>query len=118
MRWTIADLAHRAGIGEATVKVLEAADGVPGVGGGVAQTLAARETAQAASLAKVRKAFGKAGVTFLPHDGKAGVGVHGKIKMLKAVPISLLLRAKPIGTFFVKRGGTSLKSDYKPLSQQ
>jgi hypothetical protein len=44
------------------------------------QTLAARETAQAASLAKVRKAFGKAGVTFLPHDGKAGVGVHGKIK--------------------------------------
>ena len=37
MRWTIADLAHRAGSGEATVKVLEAADGVPGVGGGIAR---------------------------------------------------------------------------------
>jgi hypothetical protein len=58
-----------AGIGEAAVKALEAVDTVPSIaGGGIAQTL------RAESLDKVRKAFTKACVTFLPDDGKAGVG--------------------------------------------
>ena len=34
--WTIADLAERAGIGEATVKALEKTDGVPIAAGGIA----------------------------------------------------------------------------------
>ena len=80
LRWTIADLAKRAGIGEATVKLLEAVDTVPNAVGGIAQTLAGRQALRAASLDSVRKAFTKAGVTFLPDDGKAGVGVRGKIK--------------------------------------
>jgi hypothetical protein len=41
--WTIADLADRAAIGEATVKALEKTDGVPIAAGGIAQTLAGRD---------------------------------------------------------------------------
>ena len=79
LRWTIADLAKRAGIGEATVKVLEAVDVVPIAAGGIAQTLAGREALRAESLRRVRKALTKAGVTFLPDDGKAGAGIRGRI---------------------------------------
>ena len=78
--WTIADLAERAGIGEATVKALEKTDGVPIAAGGIAQTLAGRQALRGESLERVRKAMTKAGITFLPDDGKAGVGVRGRIR--------------------------------------
>jgi hypothetical protein len=48
--------------------------------GGIAQTLAGRHALRAESLERVRKAMTKAGITFLPDDGKAGVGVRGRIK--------------------------------------
>jgi hypothetical protein len=54
-------------------------DAVPIAAGGIAQTPAGRQALRAESLGRVRKAFTKAGVTFLPDDGK-GVGVRGKVK--------------------------------------
>jgi hypothetical protein len=39
-----------------------------------------REAARAASIEAVCNALVAAGITFLPDDGKAGVGVRGKSK--------------------------------------
>jgi hypothetical protein len=60
-------------------KPLEKTDGVPIAAGGIAQTLAGRRALRGESLEHVRKAMTKAGITFLPDDGKAGVGVRGRI---------------------------------------
>ncbi len=50
---------------------------LPAGAGGVEQT---REAASAESIEKVRKALAGAGITFLPDDGKSGVGVRGRLK--------------------------------------
>jgi transcriptional regulator with XRE-family HTH domain len=81
LRWTIADLAERASVGLSTVQAIEAADGVPAVKtGGIKEALEHRKAERATSLEKVRKALVAAGITFLPDDGKAGLGVRGRVK--------------------------------------
>jgi transcriptional regulator with XRE-family HTH domain len=79
LRWTIADLAEKAGISAPTVVLVERVDGVPTVGGGVETTREYRASARAESLEKIAKALSKAGVTFLPDDGK-GQGVRWRNK--------------------------------------
>jgi hypothetical protein len=81
LRWSLADLAKRAKIGISTVQEIERADGPPAIGGGgVEQTRDYREAARAASIEAVCKALVAAGITLLPDDGKAGVGVRGRLK--------------------------------------
>jgi transcriptional regulator with XRE-family HTH domain len=78
LRWTIADLAASAGVGISTVQAIEAIDGVPDIARGIEQTRDHRAAARAASVEALRKALVAAGATFLPDDGKSGVGVRGK----------------------------------------
>jgi hypothetical protein len=76
-------LAKRAKVGISTVQEIEDADcrdRLPAGAGGVEQTRDYREAARAASIEAVCKALVAAGVTFLSDDGKAGVGVRGRIK--------------------------------------
>jgi transcriptional regulator with XRE-family HTH domain len=82
VRWSIADLASNAGVGDSTVKRIEATDGVSSITGGIAQTLASREAGRAAAVAAITKALTGAGVTFLDDDGK-GVGIRLKLKASK-----------------------------------
>jgi len=46
----------------------------------VEQTRELRAAARAESIEKVRKALAGAGITFLPDDGKGGVGVRGRLR--------------------------------------
>jgi len=80
LRWSIAELANAADVGDSTVKRIEEVDGVPSVSaGGIAQTLASRTEARAEAVERVRKAFAGVGVTFLADDG-SGAGVRWKPK--------------------------------------
>lgn len=79
LRWSIAELAERAGVGISTVQAIEAIDGAATVTGGPAFTLEHRAAARAESIAAVCDALVRAGVTFLPDDGR-GDGVRAKGK--------------------------------------
>jgi len=82
LRWSIAALATKAGVGISTIQVIEAMDGTPDIGDGIEQTREHRAAARAASVEAIRKALTAAGVTFLPDDGK-GAGIRCKIKTKK-----------------------------------
>jgi transcriptional regulator with XRE-family HTH domain len=71
LRWTISDLADRAGVGSSTVQAIERTDGEPSINGGLGTTLEYRSAARDESLAKIASALTKAGITFLPDDGKS-----------------------------------------------
>lgn len=78
LRWSIAELAKRAGVGRSTVDAIEAVDGSPAItGGGLETTADYRAKARGESLDAIRQALTKAGITFLPPDA-AGIGVRGK----------------------------------------
>lgn len=77
LRWSVAQLAERAGIGTTTVKAIEELDGSPAVDG-----LEWRTEARQASIEAVRKTLHGAGVTFLADDGN-GVGIRVKGKILR-----------------------------------
>lgn len=79
LRLTIADLARQAKLTAPTIRALEAVDGVPGITGGIEQTLEHRTAARAGSIEAVRKALEAAGVTFARDDGR-GVGIRCKHK--------------------------------------
>jgi hypothetical protein len=79
LRWSIADLAGKAGVGISTVQAIEAADDAATVDTrGLESTLSYRVGARAESLGKIAKALGSARVTFLPDDGKQGSGIRGR----------------------------------------
>lgn len=77
LRWSLAEMAKIAGVGVSTVQAIEVADGEPEISEGLEATRDYRAGAREESLAKIAKALTKAGVTFLPDDGK-GPGVRGK----------------------------------------
>jgi transcriptional regulator with XRE-family HTH domain len=77
VRWSLADLANKAGVGISTVQAIEAADDAATVNaGGLETTRDYREAARAESLGKIAKALTAAGATFLPDDGKQGPGIR------------------------------------------
>jgi transcriptional regulator with XRE-family HTH domain len=83
LRWSIADLADKAGVGISTVQAIEAAaDAAEIDAGGLATTRDYRAGARAETLGKIATAFSRAGVTFLPDDGK-GPGIRGRAKGAK-----------------------------------
>jgi transcriptional regulator with XRE-family HTH domain len=69
LKWSIADLAEKSGVGISTIQRIEVEDGFPAARGG--------------NIDAVYKALVAAGVTFLPED-EAGVGVRGKQKAKRA----------------------------------
>lgn len=74
--WTIKDAAGKAGIGESTVKAIEAASGpADAVTDGLGHTRAYREDARREALAALAGAFTKAGIEFATKAGAAGVFV-------------------------------------------
>ena len=75
LRWSISDLAQAAGVGISTVQRVEAADDPT-----VHDDLEWRADARTGSVEAIRKALVAAGITFLPDDGKAGVGLRCKAK--------------------------------------
>jgi transcriptional regulator with XRE-family HTH domain len=76
LRWSIADLATNADVGGSTVQRIEA--DTPLVGGSGTGLDKWREMGREEALAKITAAFVKAGVTFLPDDGKQGPGIRAK----------------------------------------
>jgi transcriptional regulator with XRE-family HTH domain len=81
LRWSIADLAGKAGVGISTVQAIEAADDPADIdAAGLETTRDYRAGARAESLGKIAKALGAAGVTILPDDGKLGPGIRAKPK--------------------------------------
>jgi DNA-binding XRE family transcriptional regulator len=79
LRWSIAELARRAGVGLSTIQIIEAKDEIPSIASGVSQTRKYREAARAASVEAIRVAMNGAGVTFLTDDGH-GAGVRCQLK--------------------------------------
>lgn len=80
LRWTLADLAKAADVGESTIRSIESRDGAPVIrGGGVDQTLEYRVAARSEALSKIIAAMGKAGIKFLQADAH-GPGIRGKIE--------------------------------------
>lgn len=76
LRWSVAELAKAAKVGVSTVQRIEAVDGSPEVAGDLEwRTEARREAVQA-----VQTALERAGVTFLPDDGRAGPGIRYRSK--------------------------------------
>lgn len=76
LRWSIAELADKAGVGISTVQAVEAADDVAAIdAAGLETTRDYRAGARAESLSKIGKALERAGVTILPDDG-SGPGVR------------------------------------------
>src|SRR4051812_3293010 len=75
LKWSVADLAERAGVGTSTVKAIEAAEDAPAT---IQDALQWRTDARALSIQAIAKALRAAGVTFLSDDGKAGAGVRAK----------------------------------------
>ena len=63
LRWSVADLSARAGVGASTIQRIEQEDGPPVVAGG--------------NLMAIHQALTEAGITFLPSDG-SGMGVRGR----------------------------------------
>lgn len=64
LRWSVADLAKRSGVGESTVKRMEGPDGEP-------------DGVTIGKLRKVREALEAAGIEFIPENG-GGPGVRLK----------------------------------------
>lgn len=83
LRWSIADLAERAEIGISTVQAIEKLDGSPAIEGGLDATLQYRAGARAQAIAAIAKTLRRAGITILPDDGAAGIGIRGKIEARK-----------------------------------
>jgi transcriptional regulator with XRE-family HTH domain len=80
LRWTIADLAKAADIGNSTVQALEATDGLPTIkGGGVEPTLEYRKAVRNEAIARAVRALEAAGITFLS-ETRNGVGLRGRIE--------------------------------------
>jgi transcriptional regulator with XRE-family HTH domain len=75
LRWSVTDLARKAGVGISTVRRIEAAEGIPEI----SEDLEWRAVARSAVVKAVRDALVEAGITFLPEDGR-GVGIRGKAK--------------------------------------
>jgi transcriptional regulator with XRE-family HTH domain len=65
LKWSIADLAEKSGVGISTIQRIEGEDGFPAARGG--------------NIDAVYKTLVAAGVTFLPENDE-GVGVRGKSK--------------------------------------
>lgn len=79
VRWSLAELASKAGVGISTVQAIEAADDPADVdAAGLETTRDYRAGARAESLGKIAKALGSAGVTFLRDDGKQGPGIRAR----------------------------------------
>ena len=79
LRWTISDLAKNANISVPTIQAIEKAVDEPTVTDGPVKTREYRQEARATSVEKIARALVKAGITFLPDDGK-GVGIRGRTK--------------------------------------
>lgn len=79
LKWTIADLAKGADVGESTVRSIESADGEPNIkGGGMENTLDYRRAVRTEAIDKIERALVDAGITFLPANGQ-GVGLRRKV---------------------------------------
>jgi hypothetical protein len=74
LQWTVADLATRAHVGISTVQRIEASDD-PAVHG----DLDWRPSKRSQSIQAIRETLFRAGITFLPDDGK-GEGVRGRAR--------------------------------------
>lgn len=75
--WTIREAADAAGIGESTVKAIEASSGpADAIGEGLGHTRAYRTDARREALERLRTAFETAGVTFATKAGAVGVFVQ------------------------------------------
>ncbi|SIO53859.1 Helix-turn-helix [Bradyrhizobium erythrophlei] len=79
LKWTLADLAKTADVGDSTIRSIESSDGEPVIrGGGVDQTLEYRAAARSEALAKIVAALEKAGIKFLPANAH-GPGIRGRV---------------------------------------
>ena len=65
LKWSIADLAEKSGVGISTIQRIEGEDGFPAARGG--------------NIDAVYKALSAAGITFLSENDE-GIGVRGKLK--------------------------------------
>jgi transcriptional regulator with XRE-family HTH domain len=65
LKWSLADLAEKSGLGISTIQRIEADDGFPAARGG--------------NIEAVNKTLVAAGITFLP-ETEEGIGVRGKAK--------------------------------------
>ena len=74
LRWSVTELATKANVGISTVQRIEAADDPA-----VRDDLDWRASARGESIQAIRETLIRAGITFLPDDGK-GVGVRGKAR--------------------------------------
>jgi hypothetical protein len=74
LQWTVAELAKMASVGISTVQRIEASDD-PAVHG----DLDWRASARGQSIQAIRETLIRAGITFLPDDGR-GLGVRGKVR--------------------------------------
>jgi DNA-binding XRE family transcriptional regulator len=75
LKWTIADLARHADVGDSTVRSIEADDNVPEVKAGLPTTREWRIAARDESLTKITTAFVKEGISF-SHEVTKGQGVR------------------------------------------
>ena len=80
LRWSIAEAAKRAGIGESTVKAIEASDGVAAIGAGLDATRDYRAGARSEAVKALWRAFDKAGVTFVEEGAKSSVGTVVRVE--------------------------------------
>lgn len=69
LKWSIAELAEKSGVGISTIQRIEGEDGFPAARGG--------------NIDAVYKALSAAGITFLPETDE-GVGVRGRTKTRRA----------------------------------
>jgi transcriptional regulator with XRE-family HTH domain len=69
LKWSIAELAKKSGVGISTIQRIEGEDGFPAARGG--------------NIDAVYKTLSAAGITFLPGT-EEGVGVRGKSKARRA----------------------------------
>lgn len=80
LRWSLLDLAERAGLNYSTLRAIEAADDVPEISAaGVETTREWRAGSREETMGKIAAAFTAAGVTFLADDG-SGAGIRCKPK--------------------------------------
>lgn len=79
LNWTLKELGDRSGASVPTIRKLEGANGPAVITGGLGHTLDYRTAARDDALKKIEAALTKAGVTFLPDDGK-GPGIRCKVK--------------------------------------
>jgi hypothetical protein len=75
LKWSIATLAQRAGVGISTIQKIEDVDGEATIESGLAWRSEARE----AALGKLIATMEKAGITFLPANAQ-GAGIRGKVE--------------------------------------